>query len=98
MKGFLQAVEPVGDGDLEGGFEFGLVQHAVGRAVSLGREFIAVAGLHVTGRDACQTMDRLGEVIPRDNALVAVVIDAGIPLVGSDDGDDGLGQVAGTGG
>ena len=35
---------PVGDVHLEGGLDFGFVQHRVGRAGGLGREFRRVAG------------------------------------------------------
>ena len=47
--------------------------------------------------DAGDAVDGLGEVIPRDDALVAEVVDAGLDALidGSHDGD---GQVAGVGG
>ena len=69
----LQGSVPVGDGEVEGGADFGFIQHGERGAGYLAGELIAVAGADLAGA-AGQLADGYGKVIPGADAFVAVVV------------------------
>ena len=87
----------MGDSDAEGVLDFRLVQHGVVRARRLGRILVGVQGRHAAGADARQAVYGEGEVVPRADAFVAEVVDAGRDAL-FDGGVDGSCQVARVGG
>ena len=64
------------DVHLEGLFEFGLVQHRVGRAGGFGREFRRMAGDDAAFVVSRGRGDLRREVVPRAHALVGEVVHA----------------------
>lgn len=97
MHTLREALFPMRDFDAEGFLDFCLVQHAVSWSVSRCGIFSGVQRFDVTGGDARNAMDGLGEVVPAGNALVGEVVDARHDAL-VDDGHDGLCQVVGVGG
>ena len=87
----------MGDGEIERGSDFGLIQHGKSRAGHFAGEFAAVAGVHHAGA-AGQLADGYGKVIPGAYAFVAVVVDAFGGGGGVENGADDICQVAGIGG
>ena len=87
----------MGDAEGVGLLYLGLVKDGVGGPWGLGGVLVCVEGTDLAVLDAGQTVDGQGEVVPRADALVAVVVDAGLEAL-ADDGGNGPGQVGGTGG
>ncbi len=80
-------------------FELSLVKNRIARACDRGGELVRVTGLDVTGCVAGDFGNCLSEVIPRNRALVGIMIDALIAFkcASGDDVGDGIGEVLGIG-
>ena len=76
MNNFFHRLHPVRDPDAEGLLDLGFIQDRVGGAVDRRGKFGAVAGLDVARGVARQFGNGLGEVVPRADAFVAVMVDA----------------------
>ena len=76
-----EGVGPVGDVDVEGGFDLGFVEHGIGWTLDGTWVFVAVAGTYVARGGATIGGNHLGEVVPRTDAFGGVVIDAGLGAV-----------------
>ncbi len=89
----------MGDVHLEGLFEFGLVQHRVGRAGGLRGEFCRAAGADAACAVPGGGGDLRGEVVPRAHALVGEVVHPRCPREAPrlDQGEDRKRQVSGVG-
>ena len=73
---FAERVCPVGDGDSEGGFYLGFIQHREGGALYRAGEFIAMAGLNVAASIASNRRNHLGEVIPGADTFVTKMVNS----------------------
>ena len=89
----------MGDFQPERLFDFAFVQHRVGRAGGLGREFRRAAGADAAFVVPGGGGDLRGEVVPRRHALVREVVEALVPgeIAAFDDREDRHGQVPGVG-
>ena len=89
----------MGDVHLEGLFEFGLVQHRVGRALGLRGVFRRVAGDDAARAVTRGRGDLHREVVPRAHALVGEVVHPLVARVAPrlDQGEDRKRQVSGVG-
>ena len=97
MHALREALFPMRDFDAKGFLDFCLVQHAVSRSLSRCGIFSGVQRLDVTGGDAGNAVNGLGEVVPARDSLVGEVIDARHDAL-VDDGHDGQCQVVRVGG
>ena len=105
-----QRVAPVRDRDAEGLTDFRLVEHGVVRAGCEVLILLTEYGAHLAAyrlggglRAMCKDnvvdlVDGECEVVPRAYAFVGVVVDARVPCVGIDGGEDRLSEVEGVGG
>ena len=93
----LEAVLPVGDFQVIGLLDLGLVEDAVVRTCYGCGVLGGVQGTDVASGDAGQPVNGLGEVVPRADALVGEVEDARLNALG-DSSHDSSGQVSRVGG
>ena len=93
---FGKALLPIGNLDIVGLLELGLVEHGIVRTMCRRGEFCRMEGTNMARRDACQPMDGLGEVVPGDDTLVGEMIDSRLDTFLNGDHDD-TSQVAGIG-
>ena len=89
LDAVMQAILPIGNFNVICFLDFCFVEYAVAGPMSRSGVVGTAAWQHTAAGDARDTMNGLGEIIPRDGPLVTVMVDAVFPFLGLSDGDNG---------